>query len=72
MKRFFNWLDRKTFPIPTPVEYMRATLETAELELAKALNDADYANSQIAYRSAQIERIKTTLDGVPASFKLKG
>ena len=57
--------------MPTPEEYMQTTLETAKLELAKALNDADYANSQIAYRSAQIERIEKTLTIGATSLQLK-
>lgn len=60
--KFIKWVDRKMFPMPTAQDYMAATLAIAELELAKAQNDADYANAQIAYRRAQVERITKSLN----------
>lgn len=61
MKRIVRWLDHNFFPLPDANEYMEDTLKTAKLELAKAYNDAEYANSVIAYRKAQIARIEATL-----------
>lgn len=68
--KFIKWVDRKMFPMPTAEDYMRATLVTAELELVKALNDADYANAQIAYRMAQVERITKDLAAKRAASNL--
>ena len=68
--KFIKWVDRKMFPMPTAEDYMRATLVTAELELVKALNDADYANAQIAYRRAQVERITKDLAAERAASNL--
>jgi hypothetical protein len=61
MKKIFRWLDRTFAPVPCAKEYMSDALETAQLELAKALDQRDYYSSMVAYREAQIARLTTKI-----------
>lgn len=61
MANFFNWLDRKVFPRALPKDLIAETLETATIELLKAQDGLDYANSVVNYRKAQIERLTKQL-----------
>ena len=57
MTNFFKWLDSKMFPRPVAKDLMAETLENATIELLKAQDGLDYANSVVNYRKAQIERL---------------
>jgi hypothetical protein len=52
-----KWIDKKLFPVPSPVEYMEQTLATASIEMLKAQDALDHARAVVEYRRNQIERL---------------